>query len=374
MIDNNSKVSIEQLLYGSFIKYDTMTAMTNSAFEGSNASTLNVFIDMYSMIKDLYRFNSNIYIGNYTSLTSSIINLCAHIRSFFRTRYSVETKIFIVYSNNCPASAKQFYVNYNKKTALAMQNNAMTTDFIESNNKLLEVLCPYLPDIFFIRTNFESAVVIYDIILWLESMANSNSQPYRGVEMNYSPSIVYGKDVFLYQLPAIRNDVVLYRNKKKDGQDISWYVNNMNVITRYVEQSRIKDKLEHITYRFNPEIFSLLLALTSMPERGIRSILNLGTAIKVINEAINNKLILNGYNSDIYSAAYAICTGRLADQLMLVQNRYNAIDIKKQHNIYFNSPEQLTVKDSILNQYDPENVKLLNNKYFASNPLDLNRL
>lgn len=373
MINDNTKVSIEQLLYGSFIKYDNMVEMTNSAFAGYNANTLNVFIDVYSMIKDMYRMNNNLYIGNYTSLTSSIINLCAHIRSFFRTRYKVECKIFIVYSRNCPRSAKQFYATYNKKTELAMYNNAMMTDFIESNIKLLKILCPYIYDIFFIETEFEASVAIYDTILWLESL-NGTKDSTRGVEFDYSPNVVFGKDIFLYQLPTTRKDIILYRNRKKDGQDLSWYIDSNNAISKYVENSRIKDKLEHLTCYFRPDIFSLLVAITSMPERGLKSILNLGTAIKIVNDGINNGTIINGYNNDINLVSNSLCTGRLANQAMLVENRFKAIDIRYQHYIFMNSIEARTSKDNIINQYDPENVKFLNNKYFASNPLDLNRL
>lgn len=366
-------VSVEQLMYNHFIKYSRMTEMTNEAFKGSNASTVNVFIDMYSMIRPLYRFN-NISIGDYSILTSSIINLCAHIRDFFRTRYRVETKIFIVNSNNCPRSAKQFYSGYNKKTELAFQNNAFISDFIKNNVELLKVLCPYLYDIFFIESEFETGVAIYDMLLKIDAYNYTAGAKKENVELEHCPSIVFSKDIYLYQLPSIVPDLVLYRTHKRDGNDASWYVDNSNVLSKYVENTRTEDRFGDITKNFNPEILSLLISLTNLPERGVRSILNISTAVNLINNAIADRKIINGYNTDIGYVASMICTGKIANQFLLFINRFKALDIKFQHSILYHSVEASTNMDSVVNLYDPETVKLLNNKYFRTNPLDLNRL
>lgn len=363
------KISVESLIYNHYIKYIRMTEMTNEAFVGSNANTVNVFIDMYSILKPLYMHTSNLSINNYTIITSSIINLCAHIREFFRTRYRVETKIFIIHSNNCSRSSTQFYASYNAHTASAIFNNAMITDMVNNNLELLKILCPYLYDIFFIQTQFEVGVCIYDIL--------KRTKEYNKKDVSISaedPSIIFSKDAYLYQLPALIDNVVIYRPRKKDGIDSSWFVNNANAIPMYVERRKSKYDYNSIIQSFNPSLLSLIMALTSFQEREIKSILNTASTIKIINEALINRQIYNGYNSDIRYVASILCTGKLANQAMLLENRFKSLDIPYQHSIYMSNAEATINPNSVINLYDPENVKLLNNKYFESNPLDLNRI
>lgn len=367
-----TKISVEQLMYMNFIKYDKMTELTNENFVGSKADTVNVFIDLYSMTRTLYR--SDVAINDYCSFVSSVINLCAHIRDFFRTRYRVHTKIFIMYSDNCPEYSKRFYMNYNKKTELAIYNNEFIRDFVSNSIALLTVLCKYLHDIFFIQTKFEIGVAIYDLLMKIDMYDQMFKR--KDVELFHCPTIIFSKDIYLYQIPSIVPDAVIYRSYKKDKMDMSYCINNKNVIHKFVETARTKDKFVEIVSRFNPEILSLLISLTNLPERGIKSVLNISTAINLINNGIENRHIYNGYNSDIKYVADILCSEKLklANQSFLIENRFKAIDIRFQHSIYTNTPEAQTNMNDVVNLYDPETVKLINNKYFKNTPLDLNRL
>ena len=98
--------SIESILYGNYIKYDKMSELVESNFKGSTSTTVNIFIDIYSMFRNVHMSDS-LNSNNQLILSSSIINLCAHIRHFFRSRYKVESNIYIVHSDNIP--------EYNKK-------------------------------------------------------------------------------------------------------------------------------------------------------------------------------------------------------------------------------------------------------------------
>ena len=101
---------VEQLLFSNYIKYDRLKTLINESFKGSDATEINVVIDMYSICKSLYR--NNIEIGDIGSiLTSSVINMIAHYRHFFRTYYGTDSKFYIINSINCPMKNISSYIN-----------------------------------------------------------------------------------------------------------------------------------------------------------------------------------------------------------------------------------------------------------------------
>lgn len=352
------KIPIEQLMYTNYIKYSSMQQLTQESFNGSDASTVNIFIDLYSIFKPLYRSSSTLLIENYTVLTSSIINLCAHIKDYYLTRHRVECIFYIIYSTNCPNSAKHFYPDYNYKMTHTVKSNDIMTNLIKSNINLLNILCPYLHNIFLIEDKVETGVIIYD----LASKLN--------IENRY-PNIIFTKDIYLYQLPSLLPDTVIFRNFKKDKEDLSWSVTINNVLNRYIKDSRGNNSIYDVS-NIHPSLLSLLITLTNLPERNIKSILNLTNGIKIISEAIINKRIINGYNSDIEYVVSSLNCTKWGDAISFV-NRFKAVDIIFQHSIYMNSGANKNTS-TIVNLFDPETVKQLNNEYFRANPLDLNRL
>ena len=73
-----AKVDIMSLMYSQFVKYDKLVEIVNKSCSGSNASTAYLYIDLNSLLKNVFRNVGNLEIGNYTSLTSAIINMVIH--------------------------------------------------------------------------------------------------------------------------------------------------------------------------------------------------------------------------------------------------------------------------------------------------------
>lgn len=349
-------LKIEQLLNSNYIKYNRLIDLTNEAFVGSNASTINIYVDLYSIFKILYS-NKEYNILEYSNITSCIINLVSHYREFFRKYYKVESNFFIVYSKNCPYMNKQFIKDYNKNAEYEFNCNKLVDDMISNNIELLTILCPYLPNVYFIKSHFESAVVIYDLICRNELKSND-------------PHLVITKDKYNYQLIPIKNNVTIFRPKKHKGEDLSYYINRNNLFNVFVSER--KNKAEGLE-TLMPELLSLLMALTSVKERYIFSLLNINTAIKYLKKSIANNNLLNGYNSDIQIVYNALMNdNKVPFQMYELELRFKAIDIIFQHSVFMNTAECKTIQFADL--YDPESVQAINNKYFKTNPLDLNRL
>lgn len=351
------RLTIERLINSSYVRYNKLVEIVAQAFVGSTANEINIYIDLYSILKGLYSNRSNYVIEDYSSVTSSIINMCAHYREFFRSRYRVESKFFIVYSKNCPYINKQFYPNYNKNNEFKMNSNKMVDDMIKNNLELLETLCPYLPDIHFVQGTFETGVIIYDLIC-REEVNNRN------------PHLVITKDVYNYQLVSMRDNITILRPKKSEGNDVSYYINKNNLYVEYLKSR--KTDYTGIPAILSPELISLLMTLSSISERNIKSLINIKSALKLLNQNIEQYRILNGYNSDMNNIYNQLNIEKYNIGITTFDHRFKAIDINFQHSVFINTPECASI--SLNNLYDPENVKMINNKYFKSNPLDLNRL
>lgn len=349
-------LSVEQLVNTNYVRYENMTNIVNQAFVGSSATEINIYIDLYSALKILYS-NKSYDINDYSSVTSCVINMCAHYREFFRTRFRTETKFFIVWSKNTPYVNKQFYLDYNKKNEFMMNSNKIVEDMIKNNIELLETLCPYLPDIHFVKGTFETGVIMYDLIC-REELTSPN------------PHMIITKDIYNYQLASMRDNIVILRPKKSKGADVSYYINKNNLYSVYLQER----KIDYSNYpkTISPCLLTLLMSLSSSPERNMKMLLNVKNAIGKIDKAVSEYKFLNGYNSDLSLVWNGLDTSKFSIGPTTFEHRFKAIDIQFQHTVYITTAECASI--SLRNLYDPDNVRSINDKYFKKNPLDLNRL
>ena len=348
------KCEMSRVINANYVKYDALKKLIIENFKGSNINTMFIYIDMYSICKSLY--NDNVVIEDYTILTSNIINMCAHYRDFFR-RMNVDTAFFIINSQNHPHMNTQLVSNYNDKVYNDFIVNAQMSDMIKQNNELLEIICPYLPDICFINRTSEVSVIACDIM--------------RKYDMNDNfAHMVISKDPYTWQLVTTKPNTVILRPKKKDGVDISYMINRGNVMQHYYTLRKIKQQSTLIS----PELLTVILAATSLPERNIKSMVSASKVIQALNSLIIDKRIINGYNSDpifIYTELQNMGISKISPYI--ASARFKAIDVACQQIAYMNTIEAL-YSTEILNLTDPNGVKEINEKFFKDNPLDLNRL
>lgn len=348
-----SKISISQIINYSYVRYDKLTELINLEYNGSNASKINMYIDLYSILKPLY--STNIVIDDYTEITSCIINMCAHYKYFFKSRYNVDSRIYLIWSSNCPYKNKNIYPEYNKKFEYTMQTNKKITSIISNNLELLEILYPYIPDVMYVTDLYETGVIIQYI---------SEMQDNIGI-----PGLVLSRDAYNFQLAKGMFDMkilVPYKHHTDKGTvDSSYIVNSQNSIIAYLNKLNVKT--EGLVL-FSSELLSLLMSISRVPTRNINSLYNIPKAYNLISEMIRYKAISNSHIYDIKSVAMY-----LNQNIKNIEARYYICDIKSQL-IHYQIDPAINVKQSMINLYDPEQVKNINNQYFQKYPLDLNRL
>lgn len=349
-------IEIERVINSNYIRYDRLNRIIpESTLVDSDSNTTMVYIDLNSILKPIYQ--EGVYIDDTHSITSCIVNMCAHYRDYFWNKYRVNAVFFIVYSNNIPSFNTMIYSEYNLNMKYLINNNKIKYDNIRHNLNILKTICPYLPDIFFIEREVETGVIIYDII---NKYDINNSYTH----------IILTKDVYNYQLVGIDDrNVVIFKPSKKNNIDESIVIDKNNVLNIFLAKRKSSYKP---SINIHHSMLSLIMSINNMKERGIKTDINMTKTIKYIESMIISNMIINGYNSDIMTIGSYISRYENGYSSLILQTRFKCIDIKTQL-IMYNSILSMSYNE-IINVSDPISLKNINNKYFIKNPLDLDRL
>lgn len=353
-MNQDYRVNLEGLLYGHYIKYDKLLELMNSIPDDINSNRVDIYIDVYDMLKPMY--TRNIYAEKQYLIVSSVINLAAHMRGYFWSRHGMATRIYLVYGEDTTFNHKQFYPSFGndkfKETLDFDKNNAI----VNSQLDMVKLLCAYIKGVYFIKRATNFAMFTYDNILKNRDI----------------PSIIISKSKYAYQLPALFSNVYLLRPQKDNGNDVSFLIYRNRSLTGFFNKTTSQKTIENLV-KINPDLLSVMIALTGFPAYNMKTVCNVTTASKLLIDALANGRIMNAYNSDIdfvYNSLQGL--DRYIDPVTF-KYRFNAVDLVFQHLIYSSSAE---AKDTswIIDLEDKFTVQRINNQYFIDNPLDLNNL
>lgn len=359
LVSDEYRFSIEQMIRGSFVKYDRMDDIVFKAFSNTSiasATELNIFIDLYSIMHSMFSEHYRVDFANYTDITSNIINMCAHYRAFFK-RLRVSTTFYLIFSTNCCAINRKYVSDYNEVFYRKSQIPE-SKKISDGNFKLLSALCPYLPDIHFIQSvdNFEVSVIIAHLI----EMLNERK-----------PNMIISKDIYPIQLTYLYPwTTFLYSRKSRKFGDTSMLVpvfekpDYPEEFWRVIKESRNfkSDTINSIS----PVNYTIMSAIYAFPDRGLKVLHNIHSTIDLIKNMVGNEPIkispaqlrreeiISKYNVELINA------------------RHNVLDVPFMLPYYRNSPECNNIK--LLNLHDDAVINKINAKYFERNPIDLQSL
>ena len=306
-------ISTKQLIGSYYIRYDKLYELITQNYIGSTAEEIDLYIDISPLIRQLLG-DMECTEKDSIIIASSLYNMCAHYRNFFKTRFGVYVRIFMV-TSTFQTPVNQKYVPYysNKPEQIGK-----SLPVIESAFELLDLLCKYTQDVYLIQTVHEAAVAILDCIndLW-------------STEKNHSPNLILTRDLYDYQLVSDDPDIKILRPKKTQNNDASYMVDTHNLFSILLWERKIK---------FTPQVntFSPLL-------------------ISHIINRINTNLLVKNKKLDSY----------------LIECRTNAIDAWNMYNALSETKVPISNKN-LINLYDPKGLKEIADKYFdQNNKLDI---
>lgn len=361
MRDDSYTVDLATIMYGSYVKMDRMQQIVSYTFAGTSiadAMHLNIFIDLYSILHPIFSEHYRVNIENYTDITAGIINMCAHYRKFFRG-LGVHTTFYLVYSDNICDFNRKFIAGYNETFSRKSQIK-MFREIVDTNLDLFATICPYLPDIHFVKSinNWESGVIIANIIETI-----NDKYPNLIISKDFYPMqlcALYPWTSYLYPLKhrgGIDASIMVPLNEKYNFRDEFWSLYLKD------KQGEIKSSLSQIS----PINVALLSALNGLRCREIATLYNISASRKVIynlsngedikidiSQLINNEVISHSIN------------------VQQVEARLKALDITFALPYYKQDPESTEYK--FINLEDNGAINKINAKYFENNPLELQKL
>lgn len=316
---------------------------------------VDCYVNINSFLSSIYKRPDYVY-DEKLSITSSIINFAAHIREFFRSRFSIYARVFLVYGNTRPDSAILHFADYDVHAAMDRVKNSQMVHIINEDLKELSEIVKYIPEVYFIQVNIEPAVAIREII---------KDQSKKGFK---NARFIFSKDLYDYQLVATCPNTHLVRTKKTMQGDKTYTVSYFDFYKKLSSTLSLK---KSIGDNISPELYSFYMSFAGCKDRGIKAITNYPNADKKIHDLVNSGLILNGHNITTgIDPSFAITTG--IDPI--VCERFRALDIIYQSNIFVQSPEYYKLNEGIIDLYNPDGIRHINNLYFKKYPLDLNVL
>lgn len=352
---------IDGMVFSNAVRYEHLRELINYAFVGSTANNINIYIDMYPIVRSIYSDTYQVVVDDYIGLAANIINLCGHYRSFFRHSYGVESTIYIVCGKNCPALNDRLVPGYNKVMYNRLEGpiRSVMDDMTKTNFNILNLLCPYLPDIHFINTEYETGVVIGYLI---------NKQKDKNI-----PNLIISKDIYPLQLVTqYPNTYFIRPYKDGPGRDISIILKPIFSQAEadefwkfYLNNRRSKTDNTAI----HPINIVPVATMCGMSERSITSRINLQTVLSMIMQIIGATPVECSLSS-IYQSFPELET---KVPIIEMENRYHAINIPYQvEAVYKDSVEAKTMH--LENKHDDAAVRLLSSKYFENTPLNLDSL
>ena len=358
---DDSRIYMEQLIAGSFIRYEILYNLIMNSYAGSNCTEINLFIDLNSATKQLYSVDTWSYKRrNRYEIAATVVNMCAHYREFFR-RLGVKTNIYLVYGLNCPNINTNLVKDYNSKFVNAYIKKKDIAEMMNDNLKILEYIVQNIPGIYFFNCGLnEVSAMIHHLITSLRRPDVEN--------------IILSKDILMLQLVPEFNARVLRPLKGKENGnsiDISFIVDNNNFWQQFCTKYRkcnVPDKL------VGNGFISNILAMTKVPERGLYSKMTISKAMKILDIGIQNRYINNNSiytQSSINTVLEALDVDANKDELDL---RYRAISTHYQaaYVLLNENPEFKRLR--LVDLQDINGLKSIVSQYFADIPIDLDKL
>ena len=363
MAEHFHYINLDQLIAGVirgyYIRYDRLEVLINTEFKGSDASSVDIYIDLMDIFCKVDKAinNNSLALENPLVITSAIINLVAHYRNFFLTRYFCTSRFWIINSIGNTLSSK-YYKDYKYPALSPMMEN-----LYKLNVETLQLLCKYIVDIQYEEASIEFVTKALAIASY-EAKAKGNIMD--GVNNSNTVKIAISKDIFTFQLCAFPKFYVMVPRKVK-GQDMSYIVNYSNAVSFYFT----KLKNEYVYCNFPANYLLPLMALTKVPTRGIPTKYQYGSVLSKVQspEFIAKSPSYPSNFADTYIAMF-VKKNREQDKFE-VECRMKACDAGITQLYAYELTVEYHTYSGIVNLYDPDSVKVINEQYFKSCALDL---
>lgn len=333
------------------IKFAKIDELINANKIDISSGRVNMFIDLEPILNRLAtrRIDDYLRVKNDSKvfqLISNIINLAAHYRLYFSSR-KIESTIFLYLQHPFNNEFKNASYNKDYRRVYTFKyvdniNNFIICDNLTASIPLIRIILEYINNVFFIEShNIENSAIPY--ILSHDDTATNfilTDTMYNMQYCGYGYNIMYPR------------------------QDDSRIITRDNVIETFSKIYKVN--MNGLSYKQIP----FILSIVGNSARNIYGIKGIGLkrAVALIQNAINKNAISR--ETDNINLLTAIVKDSYVDT---IQRNYCCTDIKSQY-------DDCTKKDiyqitsQLINKFDNDALKKLNDQYFEEYPLMLDAI
>lgn len=312
----------------------------------NNSKKVSLYINLEPIFRKLIKINIEEYLRvknqeRAFELISNIINLASHYRRYFR-KVGVECNIYFYITYPFQISFmknKVFVPEYRNNYKHRFYRNSENYVFIETLNTIIpivKIILSYVDGVYLITSNT--------------------------IEVSTIPYIIMKNE------KDIRNHIIL-TSEKYEYQYVNYDMN----IFRYGKEKRILTKYNIMEYfvgtdQLSPTFLSTIISITGEPYRNITKIKGMGTKkianlllkgieLKKIAPTSNNIHLLLNLINDKYKN-------------MVVLSNYYCTDVSYQYSLLTDGDKE-SIFIQLIDKYDKEALKQINEKYFQNSPIKL---
>jgi len=342
------------------VKYKIFQEMINKTFQG-DITEVNIFIDVHSVLSNFYQSTlqdsfKNISVNEKYKICAELINIAAHYRHFFWSRYGIRTYFYYYYSDK----EAEFNTSLNDTYRRDFYNKILYEDvnsehyalngIIKKNIKLAKLIIDYIPNVYFFNTkSFNYTVFPY--------FAISDMIDYSGNE-NYI-NLIMTNDTVQYQCCNLEKTYVM--SMRSDNSKIIY---EDELINSLLTKTKSKDKSS-----LDSSFYRIILAMSGYKKYNLEGKKGFGysRSITALEKLIDSGKISNIPYSDIDIILDNI-ENLSDDDKGFIRNNFKMFDYETIKNSmtekeYYNIMKQ--VKD--INNW--QSVMEVNEVYFKNSPL-----
>lgn len=344
------------------VKWDDLNMqMSQQIIHIEPGDNVNVFINFECVLRNIsQRKNLAGDIAYYKKemcieLESSILNLVAHYRGYFKMKHHANPSVFLYYTDLLGSNDQEMSV-YNKYYRSYYHNRyVQNPQFREMGKLLTEIVIPevalilnYIPQCYFIKSDGFDGSLIPTII-----SRSSNAK-----------NVIISGDVF--DTLHMYNESMIMIYVKRRFQYFS-----VCSTPEAVVQSIVKNTSPFDLTIFNSRLyFRLLLSIKGSKIRNIKSAKGFGYLrfIKILADGIKNGVVLKDFSS--IDSIITLFPEQYRDD---IKTAFRCTDIDVQYDL-LSTADIDNVKTQIIDKIDISSVEALNNKRFLEFPINLQYL
>lgn len=348
---------------GFYVTYKRLDEITKifSQSKFKDANHINIFIDLNSITKELF-FGNQVLPNREYDIVASIINMIAHYRHYFRSRYKVESSFYLI---GLSGFGKYFYDTYRPINEYNYKNETIRNQNPEMNSMVLSAwrIC-----------SNQIARCIPEVDIWAGGSINPYDEIsvrvaylyYKITDSTSAPTLIISKDPHMNLIFTELYDAFILRPRKKDCSDISTITTISNIIDQIATKTFAYNNPVWCKENFTPADIIRFYALNGLESRSIKPFFAKDKAMEKLKNTLGGNLVSNREFVD-----------RIKDYHIIYTN-YNVLDfpqIIQQFVLYQNlRPDAVSINLSDFHHSDPDELHRLCENELKHSPIMLDKL